>query len=200
MSRSFAGAGSPSLQKAVLQGSQRGVRRRILFYQGMRRGRVQKEFLVLQQLLLLGARKIWPALALVGSWAGCAEPRDDAQSAHDEDATESSEQQLTVAEPLRGMYHWDAPNGPALTDAAARWLGREHDVALAFAPRANFGDLTGPSWQLPAWGRWVQAKSGDDQQHQLRAALDHLHGAPGRGSRADLRVQAEGQPVRRPVR
>jgi hypothetical protein len=106
----------------------------------------------------VGGRGALPAWILAGSLLGCAEPED--ADAYGDEATESSEQQLTVAEPMRGMYHWDAPNGPALTDAAAAWLGREPDVALAFSARANWGDIAGPAWQLPAWGRWVQAKPG----------------------------------------
>jgi hypothetical protein len=93
------------------------------------------------------------ALLLASTFLGCAGP-------HGAEEVDQTDQQLTVAEPMRGMYHWDAPNGPTLSDAAASWLGREHDVALAFAPRATFSDLTGPSWQLPAWGNWVKAKAG----------------------------------------
>ena len=57
-------------------------------------------------------------------------------------------QQLSISEPLRGLYHWDAPNGPLLVDEAAKWLGREQDLALAFTARDKWSDVTGPSWQL----------------------------------------------------
>ncbi|HEX5661677.1 MAG TPA: glycosyl hydrolase [Polyangiales bacterium] len=102
------------------------------------------------------------SLLIASGWSGCAELQDGEQESFEDsfEDTESSEQQLTVAEPMRGMYHWDAPNGPALADAAASWLGRDADLALAFSARATWGDISGPSWQLPPWGRWVQAKPG----------------------------------------
>lgn len=120
--------------------------------------------------------RVWPAFLIAGSFLGCAEP----EQALDDDAlegTESSTQQLTVAEPLRGIYHWDAPNGPALTDAAASWLGRESDLALAFSARANWSDIAGPSWQLPAWGRWVSAKPGRRLVYSVSMLPGEVNGA-----------------------
>ncbi|MEY4512513.1 MAG: hypothetical protein RLZZ450_4635 [Pseudomonadota bacterium] len=90
---------------------------------------------------------------------GCATEGDSPEESSAESA-EASEQQLSVSEPLRGIYHWDAPNGPLLVDEAAKWLGREQDLGLAFTARDKWSDVTGPAWQLSAWSQWVQAKPG----------------------------------------
>jgi hypothetical protein len=74
------------------------------------------------------------------------------------------------------MYHWDAPNGPRLLDAAGSWAGRSQDVALAFAPRNNWDELHNLGWQLPAWSAWVSARAG----RQLVYAVPMLPGPDNR--------------------
>ncbi|MDB4973903.1 MAG: beta-mannanase [Myxococcaceae bacterium] len=61
---------------------------------------------------------------------------------------------------MHGFYHGDAPNGPVLNDAVARWLGREPELAVAFQARDSWVNIANPDWQLPPWGKWVAAKPG----------------------------------------
>ncbi len=95
-------------------------------------------------------------LALAGSLVACNVEGEDG-GPEDSDGVA---QELTLAEPLAGMYHWDAPNGPLLADAAASWLGRSQDVALAFAGYDNWSQITLQSWQLQPWSNWVKARPG----------------------------------------
>ncbi|HVZ31895.1 MAG TPA: glycosyl hydrolase, partial [Polyangiaceae bacterium] len=89
-------------------------------------------------------------------------------------------QALDSADPALGMYHWDAPNGPLLIDAAATWLGRNFDVALTYTGRDHWADVTGPDWQLSAWSRWINARPG----RKLVCALSMLPG-PANGAGPD---------------
>ena len=108
--------------------------------------------------------------------AGCATESDDTEAVCDQTAAESSTQQLSVSEPLRGIYHWDAPNGPLLVDEAAKWLGREQDLGLAFTARDKWSDVTGPSWQLGPWSQWVKAKPGRNLVGPRRRRQASLYG------------------------
>ncbi len=61
---------------------------------------------------------------------------------------------------LHGVYHWDAPRGPAEVDAFASWSGQQVEVASAYAPRTSWDELHDLGWQMPAWGAWVKAQPG----------------------------------------
>lgn len=63
--------------------------------------------------------------------------------------------------PVRlGVYRGDAPRGPGKVDAYSAWLGRQVDLAEAFAPGDTWDDVEGRSWQLGSWSAWVSARPG----------------------------------------
>lgn len=81
----------------------------------------------------------------------------------------------SLAEPLLGVYRWDAPTGPANVDAFSQWLGRPVDIAAVFEASDSWDNIDGAEWQLGPWSQWVAAKPG--RNISLAVPLLPPHGA-----------------------
>ncbi len=80
---------------------------------------------------------------------------------------------LELGPPLHGVYHWDAPQGPANVDAFATWSGGHRvEIASAYAPRDSWQELHDLGWQLPAWAAWANAQPGRRLVYALPMLID----------------------------
>lgn len=119
------------------------------------------------------------ALGLLGTAMACAPEAEDFEDAADELAEElpdESSEALTTTSPLFGLYHWDAPRGPALVDAVGSWIGRAPELAVVYGPAQSWTAMRDLGWQLPAWSNWVRARTG----RQLVYSLPMLPGPANR--------------------
>ncbi|MDB4975160.1 MAG: beta-mannanase [Myxococcaceae bacterium] len=82
--------------------------------------------------------------------------------------------------PRVGLYHYDAPDGPAQVDAVSAWVGRPSTVAVAYSPGQTWDQLHNLGWQTSAWSKWVAV----GPVRTLVYALSMLPG-PGNGSGPD---------------